>query len=158
MKQLEQLTAKFSELRQKAQPYVEKAHHGYQKAQKIWKKAKPWVGASRKILLAIPVLWLMLYFARLNWNVLPDPVGLNLQTTGEYAQYISKELAVYGPMGVTGGCLAMMFLSRKTVYPWMICMFSMLLPLLILAVLAVALGLFPNPLTAYISQIAAGVL
>ena len=47
MKQLEQLTAKFSELRLKAQPYVEKANHGYQKAQNIWKKAKPWVWASR---------------------------------------------------------------------------------------------------------------
>ena len=35
---------------------------------------------------------------------------------------------------------------------------TMLLPLLILAVLAVALGLFPNPLTAYIAEIAAGVL
>ena len=35
---------------------------------------------------------------------------------------------------------------------------TMLLPLLILAVLAVALGLFPNPLTAYISRIVAGVL
>ena len=34
----------------------------------------------------------------------------------------------------------------------------MLLPLLILAVLAVALGLFPNPLTDYIAQIAAAVL
>ena len=132
MKQLEQLTAKFSELRQKAQPAIEKATNAYQKAKKIGKKAWPWIWAGRKILLSIPVLWLMLYFARLNWNVLPELVGLNLQTTGEYAQYISKELAVYGPMGVTGGCLAMMFLSRKTLYPWMICMFSMLLPLLIL--------------------------
>ena len=35
---------------------------------------------------------------------------------------------------------------------------TMLLPLLILAALAVVLGLFPNPLTAYISEIAAGVL
>jgi len=35
---------------------------------------------------------------------------------------------------------------------------TMLLPLLVLAVLAVVLGLFPNPLTAYIAQIAAGVL
>jgi len=35
---------------------------------------------------------------------------------------------------------------------------TMLLPLMILAVLAMALGLFPNPLTAYISRIAAGVL
>ena len=35
---------------------------------------------------------------------------------------------------------------------------TMLLPLLILAALAVVLGIFPNPLTAYISEIAAGVL
>ncbi|MBQ2927246.1 MAG: proton-conducting membrane transporter [Oscillospiraceae bacterium] len=35
---------------------------------------------------------------------------------------------------------------------------AMLLPLLILAVLAVVLGLFPNPLTAYIAEIASGVL
>ena len=132
MKQIEQLTAKMQELRQKVQPYVEKADKGYRKAKDIWKKAWPWIWQSRKLLLAIPVVYLMLYFARLNWNVLPEQVGLNLQTTGEYAQYITKELAVYGPMGVTGGCLAMMFLSRKTVYPWMICMFSMLLPLLIL--------------------------
>ena len=132
MKQIEQLTAKMQELRSKAQPYVEKADKGYRKAKDIWKKAKPWLWQSRKLLLAIPVVYLMLYFARLNWNVLPEQVGLNLQTSGEYAQYISKELAVYGPMGVTGGCLAMMFLSRKTVYPWMICLFSMLLPLLIL--------------------------
>ena len=132
MKQIEQLTAKFQELRSKAQPYIDKADKGYQKASAIWKKAWPWIWQARKILLAIPVVYLMLYFARLNWNVLPEQVGLNLQISGEYAQYITKELAVYGPMGVTGGCLAMMFLSRKTVYPWMICMFSMLLPALIL--------------------------
>ena len=35
---------------------------------------------------------------------------------------------------------------------------TMLLPLLILAALAVVLGIFPNPLTAYVSEIAAGVL
>ena len=35
---------------------------------------------------------------------------------------------------------------------------TMLLPLMILAALAVLLGLFPNPLTAYICEIAAGVL
>ena len=132
MKQLEQLTAKVEELREKARPAMEKADAVYQKTKKVWKVAKPWVWQLRKVLLAIPVVYLALYFARLNWNVLPAEVGLNLQVTGEYAKYISKELAVYGPLGVTGGCLAMMFLSRKTVYPWMICLFSMLLPLLIL--------------------------
>ena len=132
MKQIEQLTAKWQAFREKTRPWIEKADKGYRKAKQIWKKAWPWIWQARKILLAIPVVYLMLYFARLNWNVLPEMVGLHLQTTGEYARYITRELAVYGPMGVTGGCLAMMFLSRKTVYPWMICMFSMLLPLLIL--------------------------
>lgn len=132
MKQLEQFTAKFSELRQKAKPVIEKADKGYRKAKAVWTVAWPWIWRMRKVLFAIPVVYLALYFARLNWNVLPDLVGLNLQTNGEYAQYLSKEVAVWGPLGITGGCLAMMFLSRKTVYPWMICMFSMLLPILIL--------------------------
>lgn len=132
MKEMEQLTAKWNAMREKARPALDKAGKGYRKAKDAWAVAWPWIWQFRKVLLALPVVYLALYFARLNWNVLPDLVGLNLQTSGEYAQYISKELAVYGPLGVTGGCLAMMFLSRKTVYPWMICMFSMLLPALIL--------------------------
>lgn len=132
MKQMDQLAAKAAALREKMQPGLQKADALYQKTKRIWKKASPWVWQFRKVLLAIPVVYAALYLARLNWNVLPAEVGLNLQTSGEYAKYISKELAVYGPLGVTGGCLTMMFLSRKTVYPWMICMISMLLPVLIL--------------------------
>ena len=132
MKQMEQLTAKWNELREKTAPFLEKAGAGCQKAKKVWAAAWPWIWRFRKVLFAIPVVYFALYFARLNWNVLPEQVGLNLQSNGEYARYVSRELAVYGPLGVTGGCLAMMFLSRKTVYPWMICMFSMLLPALIL--------------------------
>lgn len=132
MKQLEQFAAKLGELREKAQPALTKAGEGYQKVREVWAVAWPWIWRLRKVLFAIPIVWWALYFARLNWNVLPEMVGLNLQTSGEYAQYITKELAVYGPLGVTGGCLAMMFLSRKTLYPWLICAFSMLLPMLIL--------------------------
>lgn len=132
MKQMEQLTAKWNALQEMAAPYLQKAREIWQMVKKYWQIARPWVWQFRKVLLAIPVLYLMFYFARLNWNVLPDLVGINLQSNGDYARYISKELAVYSPMGITGGCLVMMFLTRKTVYPWMICMFSMLLPLLIL--------------------------
>lgn len=132
MKQLEQITAKWNALRAKAAPYLEKGNRIWQKAKKYWAVARPWLWRFRKVLFAIPVVYLAFFFARLNWNALPEMVGLQLQTNGEYARYISREMAVYGPLGVTGGCLAMMFLSRKTVYPWMICMFSMLLPLLVL--------------------------
>ena len=132
MKQMEQLTAKWNELRGKARPYLGKARSVWQQVKKYWLMAWPWIWRLRKVLFAIPVVYLALYFARLNWNVLPELVGLHLQTNGEYAKYISREMAVYAPLGVTGGCLTMMFLSRKTVFPWMICMFTMLLPLLIL--------------------------
>lgn len=132
MKQLEQVTAMISERWAKVQPYLERIGAFFQKVKKICLRVWPWIWQLRKVLLAIPVVYLALYFARLNWNVLPEQVGLHLQATGEYAQYITRETAVYVPLCVTGGCLAMMFLSRKTVYPWMICMFSMLLPALIL--------------------------
>ena len=132
MKELDQIMDKLKEVQSKAKPWLDKADKGLKKARSIWKKAWPWIWQARKSLLAIPVVYLMLYFARLNWNVLPESVGLHLQVTGDYAQYITKQTAVYVPLGITGGCLAMMFLSRKTLYPWMICLFSMLLPLLIL--------------------------
>ena len=132
MNKLEEFKQKLLALWEKVKPYVEKADKVLRKAKALWKKAWPWIWQARKILLAIPVVYLMLYFARLNWNVLPDPVGIHLLTSGEYAMSISKEMAVYVPLGVTGGCLTMMVLSRKTLYPWVICLFSMLLPLLIL--------------------------
>ena len=132
MNKLEEMKQKLLALWGKMKPYVDKADKGYRKAKSIWKKVWPWIWQSRKLLMAIPVVYLMLYFARLNWNVLPDPVGIHLLNSGDYAMTISKEMAVYGPLGITGGCLTMMVLSRKTLYPWVICLFSMLLPLLIL--------------------------
>ncbi len=139
MKELEQLKEQFAKwneelekVKDKCRPYIAKAKGYWGTAKKYWAIAWPWIWRFRKVLFAIPVVYLMLYFARLNWNVLPEQVGLSLQSTGEYARYITREMAVYGPMAVTGGCLAMMFLSRRTLYPWLICMFSMLLPGLIL--------------------------
>ncbi len=139
MKEMEQLKAKWGELCQKAdaakdqvRPYYHKAREYCRIAKEYWLKAWPWIWRFRKVLFAVPVVWLAWYFARLNWNVLPEQVGFNLQSSGEYALYISKSAAVWCPLGVTAGCLGMMFLSKRTLYPWLICMFSILLPALIL--------------------------
>ena len=91
-----------------------------------------WLWRLRKFVLAIPVVWLSVYLARMNNNLLPEMVGIDLQTTGEYARMVTREMAVYGPMGVTAVCLLLMMLSRKTLYPWLISLFSLVLPLLIL--------------------------
>ena len=59
-------------------------------------------------------------------------MGLNLLSTGEFAFHISRYMAVVGPLALTGGCLAMMFLSRKAMYAWAVSMFTLALPVLLL--------------------------
>ena len=86
----------------------------------------------RKVLLSIPVVGMSIYLARLNWTQLPDQVGLSLMSNGQFAQTVAKEAAVYGPMGVTAVCLALMICSRRALYPWLISVFTLVLPVLIL--------------------------
>ena len=86
----------------------------------------------RKVLLSVPVVGMSIYLARLNWTQLPDQVGLSLMSNGQFAQTVAKEAAVYGPMGVTAVCLALMICSRRALYPWLISVFTLVLPLLIL--------------------------
>ena len=86
----------------------------------------------RKIFMAIPVIYYAMKLGAYNMEHLPEMVGINLQSTGEFAQTISRGLAVMGPLGLTLACLLLMFCSRKTMYPWAISIFTLALPLLIL--------------------------
>ena len=86
----------------------------------------------RKLLLGLPVVFASIYLARVNWTQLPDQVGLSLMANGQFAQLVEKEVAVYGPMGVTAICLLLMVCSRRALYPWLISVFTLVLPLLIL--------------------------
>lgn len=85
----------------------------------------------RKLFMAIPVVYLAIQIASKNMERLPEAVGLNLQSTGEFALMVTREYAVYGPLGITGFCLLLMFFSRKTLYPWLISIFTLVLPYLI---------------------------
>lgn len=86
----------------------------------------------RSVFLAIPVIYVALRLAAYNSEHLPLLVGLNLQTTGEFAKTISRQSAVSGPLFLTGGCLVLTFLSKKTLYPWLISVFTLVIPVLLL--------------------------
>ena len=90
-----------------------------------------WIFRLRGFFMAIPVALAALYLAAQNMSSLPEEVGINLQANGEYAFLISRGLAVMAPLVVTGVCLVMMWLSRRTIYPWIISIFSLVLPILI---------------------------
>ena len=105
---------------------------GYSTFKRIVGIIVTWLYHLRKPVMAAPVVFYALKFAAYNAAHLPESVGLNLQATGEFAFHISRYVAVVGPLALTGGCLAMMFLSRKAMYAWAVSAFTLALPVLLL--------------------------
>lgn len=97
-----------------------------------FRSAWKWIYKLRSVVLAIPVIVIAVYLAVQNMALLPGEVGIFLQTNGEFSVSVVKLVAVMGPLAVTAVCLLMMFLSRKVIYPWLISLFSLVLPILLL--------------------------
>ncbi|MBQ7801567.1 MAG: hypothetical protein IJ375_04515 [Oscillospiraceae bacterium] len=110
---------------------LRKAGVVFQKIRHVLYQIGLWIYRLRRVLLAIPVVVAAIRIAGMNMERLPEMVGLNLQSTGEFAQMVTREYAVYGPLGVTMLCLLLMFFSRKVLYPWIISIFTLVLPYLI---------------------------
>ena len=108
------------------------SHVKKNKKESGWKKFWTWVFKLRSIGLALPVAACAVLLAIYNEATLPAQVGLDLQASGEYATMVAREVAVLGPLALTALCLLLMFCSRRVVYPWLISIFSLMLPLLIL--------------------------
>ncbi len=104
---------------------------GWEKTGAVFQSIGIWIWRLRGLLMAVPVAIAALYLAGKNMSRLPEEVGINLLANGEYQYLISRNLAVVAPLLVTGGCLVLMMLSRKTVYPWIISIFTLVLPILI---------------------------
>ena len=105
----------------------------------LWSKIKRVLGILimliyrlRSVFLAIPVAWYALKLAAYNNRHLPEEVGINLLSSGEFALTVSREMAVAGPLAVTGACLILMAASRKALYPWAVSIFTLILPILLL--------------------------
>ena len=118
--------------------FVQKSKEILEKISRVYKKVEEVAGIIfrcifklRKVFMAIPVLYLAIRIAVANMERLPAAVGLNLQSSGEFAMYVTRNYAVYGPLGVTLFCLILMFFSRKATFPWVISIFSLVLPYLI---------------------------
>ena len=108
-----------------------RAIHSWQDFCEVVKIVGSWCYKLRSVLLAIPVVVTSITLAIRNMAKLPDQVGLNLLANGEYQFMVGKSVAVLGPLAVTAVCLLMMFSSRKVTYPWLISVFSLVLPYLI---------------------------
>ncbi len=90
-----------------------------------------WVYKLRSIFLAIPVLFAAIIMAIQNMTRLPEKVSIYFPGENILAASLtelSREVAVFGPLLITVLCLTMMFLSRRVTFPWLISVFSLILP------------------------------
>lgn len=90
-----------------------------------------WIYRLRGLVLAIPVVLAALSLAAQNMARLPGKVGLLILENGEYYMTVSRSTAVMAPLAVTGVCLLFMFCSRRVIYPWLISIFTLVLPFVI---------------------------
>ena len=98
----------------------------------VMKEIGRWIYKLRSVFLAIPVAVAAIFLAVRNQVNLPEQVGINLLASGEFEMMISRNVAVLVPLVITVFCLLLMFCSRKVLYPWLISIFSLVLPFVLL--------------------------
>lgn len=132
MKFIDNFLEKWHQLWEKAEPAGVKIRHFFKEFKKAFLVVWNYLCRMQKVLLAIPVGIGAVYLAIYNGVNLPPVVGLNLQADGVFAIQVVRELAVFGPLALTAVCLLLMFASRRTLTPWLVSMFSLSVPLIIL--------------------------
>lgn len=97
----------------------------------------------RSILLAAPVAAMALILAVQNMQRLPESVEITKLAYNPEAEhalfgflelttgFITRDMAVFGPAIITAVCLVMMMCSKRTLYPFIISVFSLCLPVVL---------------------------
>lgn len=111
---------------------IEPMKPGLEKAGSVISQICRWIYRLRAFVMAIPVMIAAIRLAGISSELLPDMVGINLLASGEYSYMVAKDVAVNGPVAITALCLLLTIMSKKTLYPWIISIFSLALPLIIL--------------------------
>lgn len=128
-----ELKEKWNDFCRKAGPALDTTGEVLARIGHVLKLIGTYIYKLRKVFMAIPVVYATVKLALMNLEKLPETVGISIQADGTYAMMVTRSVAIFGPIAVTALCLMLMFCSRKTLYPWLISVFSLLLPLLILA-------------------------
>lgn len=114
------------------QPALEKCGDILYQAWMTLRMIGSYVFKLRSVFMAVPVGVVAVILAMKNMQELPEQVGIVLLESGAFEVMVPRMVAVFGPMAITALCLLMMFCSRKTIYPWMISIFSLVLPVILL--------------------------
>lgn len=96
----------------------------------IWK----YIVKLRKIFLAVPVIWGAILLAMRNLKELPETVGILLQDDGTFSFQLARLPAALLPLVLTLACLFLMFISKRTLTPWLVSVFTLVIPIMLVLI------------------------
>ena len=131
MQFMDSFAQKWNALRTKLSPVMQKIGRFFRKVLDILAMIWRYIVRFKRIIIAIPVAIGAVYLALWNMDRLPSKVGFGLQLDGTFDYMVAREIAVLGPIAVTALCLLLMFCSKRTLTPWLVSVFSLVLPILI---------------------------
>lgn len=109
-------------------PWVQKIAAFLKKAGFVLKLTAKWAYQLRSLVLSIPVFVCAAALAIRNARLLPEFVGIGMMANGGYQWLITRSAAVLLPLAITCICIVLMLCSKKMLYPWLISVFSLVLP------------------------------
>ena len=132
MKDKKQEKKNNSEAKEKAKAAWEKTKVVFRKIGRVFNIIGKVLFHLRKIFLAVPVVWAAFRMYAYAMEHLPENVGVWLLENGEYQYNLARESALMSCMAVTAAGLVLMFCSRRTIYPWIISIFTLVIPVLLI--------------------------
>lgn len=144
MQWLDNLVDKWEAFKQKPRPGLEKTGRGLKKTTTFLSKLWHYMFIFRGLILSAPVVTVAIILASKCSTDLPESVMITLpaiDTASDAsvfgflvfnAQYITRSMAVTAPLVLTIACLLLTICSKRIFYPWLISVFTLIVPIFLL--------------------------
>ncbi len=144
MQWLDNLVDKWEAFKQKPRPGLEKTRKILRKTGLIFSKLWRYMFMFRGLIMAAPVATMSIILASKCNTDLPDSVLVTLPAINAQAEdslfgflvfrteYLAHGTAVMAPLILTSACLLLMLCSKRIFYPWLISVFTLVLPVFLL--------------------------
>lgn len=140
---LQKVKGKWNDFTQKTAPVLRPVGSGLRRFGRDVSVIWSYIYKLRAVFLAVPVAVIAAVEAVINMGRLPALVEfttLAIEKGAEDAlfgsvvlsvQQVSREIAVFGPLLLTVVCILLLLCSKRTLYPWIISVFTLCVPILI---------------------------
>lgn len=141
MQWLDRMIEKWNRMIGKIRPYYQAISSVFRKIGKTFSTLFRYIYMLRTIIMAAPMAAAAVIIASISMRRLPDMVSTVGFTVDRgdpdalfgflsiYEQTIPRDTAVFGPLILTGISLLMMLLTKRALYPFLVTLFTLILPL-----------------------------